>query len=383
MTMVIAESIFHTFDPFAVKFPVGWPIEGIRWYGLSYAVGFVLAWLVVRWVARKPWSPLSPAIVGDLMFAVILGVLLGGRLGYAIFYDPSLFIGVSNSFPFWDLLAINKGGMASHGGMIGVILACVIFARRRDLSALHILDIGALGCSPGLFLGRIANFINAELWGKPLHVSVHDNPPWWSVKYPEQITERWLPLLRSERLSHHESMELVARNAADFGISAPAGDLPSLVLTQIHSRLEAIEQQLGPQIGVDDRFFERVAASAKHVNAELQPQIEAALQPLLTPYYPSQLIQAVTDGPLLFGILAVIWIRPRKPGVIGSWFLIVYGLLRILSEAFRQPDEGVQLLLGLSRGQLLSVLMVVAGTICLAVTSRRSVMPLGGLFRRA
>ena len=95
---------------------------GVRWYGLSYAMGFLVAWMMIRWISRRSWSPLPPQKVGDLMFAVILGVLLGGRLGYAIFYEPHLFIGFSKSLPYWDLLAINKGGMASHGGMIGVMI---------------------------------------------------------------------------------------------------------------------------------------------------------------------------------------------------------------------------------------------------------------------
>src|SRR5262245_32237197 len=108
MTVFLAEAWFHTLDPFAIQFT---PTMGIRWYGLSYAVGFLFAWWIVRWFGKTGRSPITPGGAGDLMFAVILGVMLGGRLGYALFYDPKLFTGFSRAIPYWDLLAINKGGM--------------------------------------------------------------------------------------------------------------------------------------------------------------------------------------------------------------------------------------------------------------------------------
>ncbi|MHC5005651.1 MAG: prolipoprotein diacylglyceryl transferase, partial [Planctomycetota bacterium] len=163
--LIVAESYVHQLDPFAIRFTESF---GIRWYGLAYAAGFVIAWLFIRWFARTGRSPMSPNAVGDLMTWVIVGVLVGGRVGYALFYDPSLFVGFTSSPPWWDLLAINKGGMASHGGILGVIAVCLLYARRHGLSGLHLLDMGAVSCTGGLFLGRLANFVNAELWGRPL-----------------------------------------------------------------------------------------------------------------------------------------------------------------------------------------------------------------------
>ena len=345
--MFLAESYLHNLNPFVVQFSQNF---GIRWYGVAYAIGFGIAWFTMRWVARKSWSPIPLEKVGDLIFAVIIGVIVGGRLGYAIFYDRHLFIGFSSKAPWWDLLAINNGGMASHGGMIGVILACWWFGKRHQIPVLHILDIGGLGALPGLCLGRIANFINGELWGKPLPDSMQSyvqgtgvtgaDPPWWSIKYAQEVVENWVP--------------------------------------DSDSRLKMLEPLRPLFIGSED-FYRDVVNAARHGDAT----VIQVLKPLLTAYYPSQIFQAITDGPILITLLALIWLRPRKPGVVGCWFLILYGILRIATEVFRQPDKGVPLTLGLlSRGQTLSLLMTLAGVVCLAIASRRNVARLGGLFKR-
>ena len=156
MLHVLADAYLHRLDPFAIQFTESF---GLRWYGLSYAAGFLLGWWMMRWIARTGRSSLTVESVGDLMFYVIAGVLVGGRVGYAAFYDPALFIDFDDGFPFWGLLALTKGGMASHGGMIGVIAACYIFAWRRRISATRLLDAGAFVSTPGLCLGRLANFV--------------------------------------------------------------------------------------------------------------------------------------------------------------------------------------------------------------------------------
>lgn len=325
--MVLAESFLHTLDP--VVLPISGSF-GIRWYGLSYVTGFVIAWLFMRWMSRSGRSPLTEAQASDFLFSSIVGVLLGGRLGYAAFYDPHLFVGFSASFPWWDLLAINKGGMASHGGIIGFILACMVHAWKHGLPTLHLLDLGAFIAGVGLSIGRVANFVNAELWGEPWRGT--GEPPWWTVKYPQEILHPAFP--------RHAEVEAALRPFVDGGAS----------------------------------FLDNVVAAAQRGD---QAVIDA-LTPLLTPYWPSQLLQAFTDGPILVPFLALVWIRPRRPGLIGAWFLVVYGALRILSELVRQPDEGVDRILGLSRGQLLSVLMVLAGIVSILVVSRRTAAPLGG-----
>jgi phosphatidylglycerol:prolipoprotein diacylglycerol transferase len=341
--MLLADSLLHHFDPFAIHFTADF---GIRWYGLAYATGFVLAWLLARWFVKSGRSPLTLRDVGDMMFAVILGVLVGGRLGYALFYDRALLTEFSSQFPYWSLFAINRGGMASHGGIIGVIVAVTIFGKRRGVSVLHILDFGALVSTIGLCLGRIANFINAELWGEPLPAKMQSYivgtgptgiaPPWWSVKYPQEI-EQWM---RSgdERLF----------------------------------QLSALRDALG-----DVDFPMKVINAVRHGDAS----VISTIKPLLTAYYPSQLIQAITDGPVLALILCIVWLRPRKPGVVGSWFLIAYAIMRIISEVFRQPDAGVALTFGLSRGQLLSAVMLATGCVCLGIACARNVPKMSGLLK--
>ena len=341
MTHVVAEAYLHRLDPFLVQFPPGWPLDGIRWYGVAYLAGFLVAWLMLRWLARTHRTMLPTAVVWDMVIAVLIGVLVGGRLGYCVFYDQSLLTRFTSSFPYWGLLAINDGGMASHGGMIGIIVALWIFAARRHLSKLHMLDLAVLVGPPGLFFGRLANFVNAELWGHPLPGSMRQDPPWWSVKYPDQI-------LLDPDLAQHPALETL-RSVVRGG----------------------------------DRFYENIVQAVHDGNTP----VIATVQPLLTAYYPSQIFQAIAEGPLLLVILALSWWGPRKPGVVGSVFLMSYGVMRIISEVYRQPDAGVAQLctpLGdLSRGQVLSVLMVVSGVVGFVVCAFREVEPVGGLVRTA
>ena len=355
MSILLAEAYLHQLDPFAMEFPTSWQNlswvpQGIRWYGLSYMAGFILAWLLFRWMAVTKRSTLPTAsAAADLLFYIILGVLVGGRLGYVLFYQPSLLVEFQSSFPFWGLLAVNTGGMASHGGMIGVMVACWLFARRYKLSPLHLCDLSVLAAPVGLGAGRLANFINAELWGKALPASRQSFPPsdppieqpWWSVKYPEEILI-WDPAVE---------MDLARRLQVD---------------------------QLDSVVAGGTSFYQNVVDAAK----EGDQTVIAVVEPLLTAYYPSQIIQAMTDGPVVLAILVLLWLRPRKPGVIGGVFFIAYGGLRIFTELLRQPDEGVGLLFGmLSRGQVLSILMVIAGIAVVILCQRRNVERIGGLLR--
>lgn len=374
--MFLAESYIHRLNPFAIRFTETF---GVRWYGLAYAAGFLLAWLFIRWMAKTRRSPMTVRDVGDLMLPAILGVLIGGRLGYCIFYEPDLLIDFSGSFPFWGLLAINRGGMSSHGGMIGVIVALGFFGRKRNIPILHLLDLGAITCTAGFFFGRIANFVNAELWGRPIPPALRDDPPWWSVKYPAEVTEHWLRLME---MGDKAPTDLVQRMAADFNITAPTQEaLHAAVTSEAVQRIEMLRQQLGPVVGNDVDAYERMYQAVHNTSSHAHQPVMEALRPLLTPYYPSQLIQSLTDGLLVAILLAIIWLKPRKPGVIGAWWLVIYGVLRVATEAFRQPDEGVNLILGLSRGQQLSILMAAVGIVCLVIASRRNVARIGGLLK--
>lgn len=133
----------------------------VHWYGLMYLVGFVGAWALGRYRASKPDWPLSPLLVDDLIFYGALGVILGGRIGYMVFYQtPELIHHPLTLFQVWD------GGMSFHGGLIGVMVAMWLFARKYKLHFFTLMDFIAPLVPIGLFAGRIGNFINGELWGK-------------------------------------------------------------------------------------------------------------------------------------------------------------------------------------------------------------------------
>ncbi len=160
----------HDWDPFLIQFSENF---GIRYYGVAYLLGFLAGgWLLsTYWKAKR--SQLPAAQVSDLMIALVLGVMIGGRLGSFLLYDPSALVRDPLSF-----FRVWEGGMASHGGMVGVAVALAWFARSRKIAFLHLGDLVASVAPAGLFFGRVANFINGELWGKPTSVA-------WAVIFPK------------------------------------------------------------------------------------------------------------------------------------------------------------------------------------------------------
>jgi len=149
----------------------------IHWYGLMYVVGFAAAWLLGRYRAKQPHSVFTPSDVDDLLFYCALGVVLGGRIGYILFYQAGAWI----HDPLM-LLRLWEGGMSFHGGLIGVLIAIWLFARKTQQGFFTISDFVAPLVPPGLFAGRIGNFINGELWGSPTDL------PWGMVfPYVDQL----------------------------------------------------------------------------------------------------------------------------------------------------------------------------------------------------
>ncbi len=142
----------------------------IRWYGLMYLTGFVIAIMLAKIRIKKSWSPIKSSEVDDLIFYCMLGVILGGRLGYVIFYGWHQLI----SDPLY-IFRIMEGGMSFHGGLIGVIAALWLYGRKIDKDMITMMDFVAPIVPLGLGFGRIGNFINGELWGKPTNVA-------WSFK---------------------------------------------------------------------------------------------------------------------------------------------------------------------------------------------------------
>ncbi|WGF90665.1 prolipoprotein diacylglyceryl transferase [Marinivivus vitaminiproducens] len=134
----------------------------IRWYALAYIVGLVVGWRYLRTIVQRPGWQATPEDIDDLLLWATLGIVLGGRIGYVLFYQFEYYV----SRPL-EALAVWHGGMSFHGGLIGVITAMILFARSRKLPILDILDGVAIVGPIGLGLGRLANFINGELWGRP------------------------------------------------------------------------------------------------------------------------------------------------------------------------------------------------------------------------
>lgn len=320
--------LVHNLSPFAFEFSPGF---GIRWYGIAYATGFLLGYALLRELAKRGRIGLTALQVGDLMAYLIAGVVIGGRVGHVVFYEPSMLISFHADLPWWGLLDIHKGGMSSHGGIIGCAVGALIFARRAQLPILVVTDCTAFGAPLGLCLGRLANWVNAELWGKPLPESMQASPPWWAVKYPGEVFE---PTFAVERLASLQSL-------------------------------------VPPSEPIQDAVYR---AAMLHRNDVL-----TKLEPLLTAYYPSNFIQAFTDGPLLFIVMALVWIRPRMPGMISGVFLIAYGASRMISEQFRAADLGVFAIGSLTLPMLLSVAMIALGIARCVWSSRRAGERLGGV----
>jgi len=333
---VLAESYIHSLSPFAIQIT---DTIGLRWYGLAYLFGFLIAWILLRRFSEKGITPLTKEQAGDFVLSSVLGVVIGGRLGYVIFYNPELLITLEKSFPWWEVLAIHKGGMSSHGGIVGVFATMFYWSKKHNVKLPRLMDVGPYIAIPGLCFGRIANFINGELWGRRLPEGLQQDSPWWSIKYPTEITGVW-------------------------------SQFPDTYQHKLNALLELQKTVLG-----DSRFYHNVVQEAYNGNQVVVDKIT----PLLTAWYPSQLFQAATNGLILFIALTIVWWKPKKEGVIAGWFLMLYGFFRILTEAYRQPDEGVALIIGLTRGQLLSTFLVIAGAILILFFSNRRVERVGGI----
>jgi phosphatidylglycerol---prolipoprotein diacylglyceryl transferase len=160
----------------AVALSIG-PLS-IKWYGLAYMAGFILGWLYVASLLKQPrlWAgnaaPMEPARADDLLLYVTVGVILGGRLGQVLLYEPGYYF--ANPA---EIVKVWKGGMAFHGALVGSGLAVLLFAYRNGVPARSVMDLCCAGVPFGLIFGRIANFINMEHWGRPTDVP-------WAVIFP-------------------------------------------------------------------------------------------------------------------------------------------------------------------------------------------------------
>jgi len=266
----------HDWSPFLWEFSPG---VGIRYYGLAYVLGFLIGlWLLGRYT-RAGRSPLNAEQNGDLLFALVLGVLVGGRLGYFLLYTP----GVLLVDPL-ALLRVWDGGMASHGGFVGVLIALLWFARRTRTDGWRLADLIATITPPGLLLGRIANFINGELWGNTTDVP-------WAVRFP---------------------------------LSVPPGTLPERILPRHPSQLyEAALEGLLPLIYLQLRFWCSRTAREKPGQITGEFLVGYALARIVCEQFrePDRDIEPIVRGLsngtfyslflLLGGVVVIVWARRR------------------------------------------------------------------------
>ena len=309
----------HNLDPFAVQFGGGF---GIRWYGVAYVAAFAAAFFLYRNLAQRGFSVIPPDKVGDFITGcAVFGVLIGGHLGYILFYDfgafardPLIF------FRVWE------GGMSAHGGILGVAVYTLWYAWRHRVNWPGLGDNLVIGAALGIFFGRLANFVNGELYGRPTEVA-------WAMKFPNELYE------------------------------AP-------VETQ-HKVLAAAEEMFPAPVGLPE-VLASVPGSA---------EVTLLIGPFLTPRHPSQIYEALLEGLLLFVLLWILRIKVRIPnGVITGLFFVGYALTRSLAESFRFPDAGYVGLL--TKGQFLSVFVLLVGVGFLLAAGWRPVYPKAWTERR-
>ncbi len=324
---------------------------GIRWYGLSYIMGFIAAYFVMVWLTRRQKAGISSDLISDFITYIAIGTIVGGRLGYVLFYSPDLFIKFKGDFPFWGVLAVNEGGMASHGGMIGIVLATWLFSRKHGLNFLYLLDLTTIAGPIGVTFGRIANFINGELVGRPAQPDLK-----WAVKFPQDIIH-W-PKESPQKLND------LAVVVEKMGISPIQWmDWVQQMRTDLAARDSVID-------GLNKIIFEIQNGNTA---------VKEAIAPLLTARHPSQLYAAFFEGIFLFFILFFLWRKPQKPGFIASTFIVLYAVVRIVDEHFRMPDAHIGFqLFGLTRGQWLSLLMLIVGLVFMFIWTRAGTFTVQG-----
>lgn len=264
----------HDLSPFIFQIGDGF---GLRWYGMAYLAGLVWgAWLAIRW-AKQQRLPLEARQVPDFATWVGVGMILGGRLGYCTFYQPELWVTFDGGPPWWGVLKVWEGGMSSHGGIVGLAAGSVGYAWRMRVNPLVLGDCVAAVAPIGVMCGRLANFINGELWGKPTD--------------------------------------------GDWGVIFPAA--------------------------------ERIPPEVVNVHAWL---LEYGI-----PRYPNQLVALATEGLIPLLIALPIHKRHRKPGLTIGVVITAYAIGRFINEFWREPDVGVPLVLGMSRGQVLTLPLLAIG----------------------
>jgi phosphatidylglycerol:prolipoprotein diacylglycerol transferase len=324
----------HDLDPVIISFT---ETLKIRWYGLAYLAGFIAAWWFLKKMAERALFPVAPDKVSDFVaYGAFLGVFLGGRLGYVLFYMlPSAAGRTQIQEDPLSILRVWDGGMSSHGGILGLTIFAWFYARKHQVSWSSLGD-GLVCVAPlGVFFGRVANFINGELYG---HISQSKLP--WLVKFPGTIFHE-----KKEEGTHYESVIRLA-------IETSEGQMKD-------NLIQAYQTGFGGE--------QALAAAVR--NSE---SVKAAIEPFLSNRHPSQLYEGILEGLLLFLLLTALRFRyPRlSPGFLTGLFFLLYALGRIFVEQYRVPDSTL-VLDTLTKGQFYSIFFIFIGIFFLVVARKR------------
>lgn len=348
----------HNLSPFIIEFSQG---IGLRWYGLSYIAAFIFATLIIRWKVKNLESSLKVKEVSDFVYFVAFGILIGGRLGYCLFYAPHLFLQWSSSFPFWGILELHKGGMSSHGGILGVIGACYLYSKKKQLPFLHLVDLAALSAGMGLFFGRLANFINGELYGRVCIEACA-----FGVRFPQELY-RWLQEMPSKLSALAPLVEKMSE--ANIGVSGQKVNIEiwnSWITDLVNQSSTAVNVALNTSQYKISLWINKIIALAENSN----PLVIQNLS-ILSVRYPSQIFQALLEGLLVFILCWYIWQKPRPLGFVTGCFGLFYSIARIIGEAYRMPDLGIGFQwLNLTRGQWLSIAFIAISILFLLFSIR-------------
>lgn len=302
---ILLEIGYHFIDPVAIPLPG--PVD-VRWYGLGYVFAFTVGYFVLRRLSREGSLSLDEEGIGDLLFGLILGTILGARIGYILFYDfDSFAANPARIIRLWE------GGLSFHGGLAGVVIAAWWFVRKHKVSLVHILDNLALGVPFGIFAVRLANFVNGELYGR---ITTADVP--WAIRFPTDPAA--LRLMGIDQVYGIRERELAILQARESGVwDAVRDQVPLRHPSQLY---------------------------------------EAFTEGLLL-------------GLILWTIYLIARRRGvRLPtGLLAGVFLTGYGLFRSFVELFRQPDaqfrdanDALGTVLGpLTMGQTLSIAVIASG----------------------
>jgi len=328
---------YHQLDPFLIQWTESF---GIRWYSMAYIAGLFFSYFAGVYLIKSRRLNLPLEKLSDIVFFGAIGAVFGGRLGFCLFYSPSLLLSFDLSFPYWGLLKVHQGGMSSHGGILGLLVACFLYARRHKISLYAMLDLGAVTGAFGIFLGRIANFINGELYGRAV-----EKGAWLAVKFPSELL-----LWSSDPKTYQE--QLLSLSSLFPRLKNSLIEIPSPQTWSHWIKVAGEEGVQSTPANYISYLCQLIYQSA------YSPPISGLLEPLLFLRHPSQLYQSFFGGFLPLIIISLFWIKPKREGLISVVFIISYLFFRLFTEFFREPDPfiGFQWLY-LTRGQWLSLLI--------------------------